>query len=99
MEWAMEKNRIIETIKRHKREIETRFDVERIGLFGSYAQGKASENSDIDIYVEFKRKNFDNLAGLWVYLEELFRRKVDLVYPGQKPGKILDEIRKKVIYG
>jgi len=94
-----QKNMILEVIRRHKKEIKSRFDIEKIGLFGSYAEEKASENSDIDIYVEFKKKNFDNLAGLWVYLEELFQRKVDLVYPRQKPSKILDEIRKKVIYG
>jgi len=94
----MKKNRIMQIIKRHKNEIEKRFDVEKIGLFGSYAEERATEESDIDIYVEFKKKKFDNLAGLWVYLEELFQKKVDLVYPRQNKSKILDEIRHQVIF-
>lgn len=27
-----------------------------------------TEDSDIDIYVEFKHKTFRNIAGLWIYL-------------------------------
>jgi predicted nucleotidyltransferase len=38
----MQKNGIMQIIIRHKNEIENRFDVEKIGLFGSYAEGKAT---------------------------------------------------------
>jgi predicted nucleotidyltransferase len=90
----MQKSRILEIIKRHKNEIQSRFDVEKIGLFGSYTEERATEESDIgDIFVEFKKKNFDNLAGLWVYLEELFQIKVDLVYP-RKGDRLLLNINK-----
>jgi hypothetical protein len=54
--------------------------VRRIGLFGSFARDEASEESDIDILVEFADgpRSFDTYMDLKFFLEDLFRRKVDL---------------------
>lgn len=91
---------ILEKLKQHKSYLEEHFGVEKIGLFGSYAKGLENEESDLDFYVEFRDKSFDNVAGLWVYLEELYHRKVDLFYrhPHNNPV-IFDNIRKEVVYG
>ena len=54
-------------------------------LFGSYARGEQTEDSDVDILVEFDRTN---PIGLFAYvrmqreLEEKIGRKVDLVEEG-----------------
>ena len=54
-------------------------------LFGSYARGEQTEDSDVDILVEFDRSN---PIGLFAYvrmqreLEEKIGRKVDLVEEG-----------------
>ncbi|WFN35281.1 nucleotidyltransferase family protein [Methanogenium sp. S4BF] len=55
--------------------------VRRIGLFGSFVRDEAREDSDIDILVEFDegRRSFDSYMDLKFFLEDLFRRKVDLV--------------------
>jgi predicted nucleotidyltransferase len=60
-----------------------RYGVERISVFGSFARGKPSDESDVDILVEFEpeRKSFDNFLGLAEFLEELFGRRVDLLTP------------------
>jgi len=57
------------------------FGVRRIGLFGSFARDEASEESDINILVEFVegRRSFDIYMDLKFFLEDLFSRKVDLV--------------------
>jgi len=39
------------TIRKYAREIGKRFHPERVILFGSYAQGKPDEDSDVDILV------------------------------------------------
>ena len=41
-----------ETIDEMARKIAERFHPERIILFGSYARGKATEESDLDLYIE-----------------------------------------------
>ncbi|MBN2284814.1 MAG: nucleotidyltransferase family protein [Tissierellales bacterium] len=58
-----------------------RFHVSKIGLFGSFARNEQTEDSDVDILVEFKegQETFDNYMDLKFYLEDLFQRKVDLV--------------------
>jgi len=55
------------------------YSVLRIGVFGSYLHGNATEVSDIDLFVELKEKSFDNYMDLKFYLEDLFQRKIDLV--------------------
>jgi len=66
-----------------------RFGVKEIGLFGSYVRNEQRRGSDIDILVEFERgkKTFDNYIELKLFLEDLFKCRVDLVIYGTvKPG-------------
>jgi len=100
MELVMTKNEILNELSNNKRYIEQNFEVDKIGLFGSYAKGKQTEDSDIDIYVEFRHKTFDNLAGLWNFLEELYQKKIDIFHKHKNNNKvIISNIQKDVIYG
>ena len=96
----MNKIEILDILKNKKQEIEQQFEVSKIGLFGSYAKDMQTENSDIDFYVEFQKKSFDNLAGLWVYLEELYPKKVDIFHKHKNNNQvIISNIQKEVMYG
>jgi len=57
-----------------------RFNVKRLGLFGSYVRGQARRSSDVDVLVEFS-KNIDLLdfIALERYLAEQTGVKIDLV--------------------
>lgn len=54
------------------------YDIGFVYLFGSYAKGKATENSDVDLLIS---TNVDGLAffGLAGRLEEALHKKVDLI--------------------
>ena len=52
----MDKNDIIQKLKEN-REIFDKYGVKKIGLFGSYAAGAATEESDIDILIELSESN------------------------------------------
>ncbi len=55
-------------------------DIRRASLFGSFVRGEATEESDIDLLVEFKgEKSLLDLAGLKIELEELLGTKVDVL--------------------
>jgi len=96
----MTKKEILNKLSKNKSYIKENFEVDKIGLFGSYAKDKQTEDSDIDIYVEFKHKTFDNLAGLWNYLEELYHKKIDLFHKHKNNNSvIISNIQKDVIYG
>ena len=71
---------ILQQIQDNKDKIEE-YGIKNIGLFGSYITNVQSEDSDVDILVEFEqgKKTFDNYMDLKFFLEELFGCKVDLV--------------------
>ena len=70
--------KIIEEIEKNKEKIKKNH-VKKIGLFGSFVKNKQSKKSDIDIIVEFDKITFDNYMDLKFMLEEMFRKKVDLI--------------------
>ena len=58
----------------------TRYDAERIAIFGSYARGEAGENSDIDILVRFARpKSLIQIVQIENEIRASIHMKVDLV--------------------
>ena len=90
----------IETIlKAHRRELEERFGVKEIGVFGSYVRGEATEKSDVDILVDFHEvPSLLKFIELEEYLEDLLGIKVDLVMKSALKPKIGEHVRREVIY-
>jgi predicted nucleotidyltransferase len=56
----------------------------RIGVFGSFARGEATAESDVAVYLEFAkgRKTYDNFCAIYELLQGLFGRPIDLVTDG-----------------
>lgn len=69
---------ILRFLAENKAELDRRFGVRRIGLYGSYATGMQQEDSDVDLVVELKEPKFDDLAGLHIYLEQALGCRVDI---------------------
>ncbi|MBI5474510.1 MAG: nucleotidyltransferase family protein [Ignavibacteriae bacterium] len=66
---------IVDFLKQH--------DARRISVFGSFARGEETEESDIDILVSFNRDiSFLDLVGLELELSDMLGKKVDLVMEG-----------------
>lgn len=92
-------NKIKETIKQHKPELEYRFKVKEIGLFGSYVRGEKSKGSDIDILVEFNEPiGLFEFMDLEEYLNELIGIKVDLVSKKALKPRIGKYIMEEVVF-
>ena len=75
--------------------------ISNIGLFGSYVRGDVSEDSDIDILIEFiaEKESFDNFMAAYDYFEEIFKNeKVDLVTKKSLSPYIGPAILNEVIY-
>jgi len=75
-----------------------KFGVSRIGLFGSWVRGEEKPESDIDVLVEFVHPNFDQYMELKFFLEELFKRDVDLVLADSLKEQIKPKIIREVHY-
>lgn len=70
---------IKDIINRHRQELEERFKVKSIAIFGSYARGDQTPESDIDIMVEFRSPVGFLFIHLADYLEQILETKVDLL--------------------
>jgi predicted nucleotidyltransferase len=54
-----------------------------VRIFGSFARGTATDKSDFDFLVDAEPgRSLLDVIGLWLDLEELLERKVDLVTEG-----------------
>ena len=67
-------------LRRHAAELRERFAVQSLSLFGSASRGDLSDESDVDVLVQFAGPaTFDGFMELKFYLEDLLDRPVDLV--------------------
>jgi predicted nucleotidyltransferase len=93
------KEEVLTIIRNHQQEIRD-LGVRRCGFFGSFVREQNTEQSDIDILVEFEpgQKTFDNFMQLAFFLEELLGREVDLVTAESLSPYIGPHILKEVEY-
>jgi len=96
----MKKLRDIKAIlAKHKPEIQKKFKVREIGIFGSHTRGMQKEKSDIDVLVEFfEPVGLFEFMDLEEYLQTLFGVKVDLVSRKALKPHIGKQILREVIY-
>ena len=92
----------IDEIKDIVAPIAQRYGAERIYLFGSYARGNASPDSDIDLRIDKgKIRGMFALSGLRIALLEKLQKNVDLLTTGSLDDDFLNEIKSEevLIYG
>lgn len=75
----LNKENIIEFIRKNKTFLHDKYGVLSIGLMGSYARDEQTADSDIDFIVEFDEVNYSNMVALAVFLEDEFGRRVDII--------------------
>lgn len=68
---------ILDFILKSKPLLREKFYVSKIGLFGSYTRGEQSEDSDIDLIVEFE-ENTNNLYDIKIAIKKLFKEHLNV---------------------
>ena len=74
----MNREQVLATLRRLKPELERRFGVVRLGVFGSLARDAATSSSDVDVVVEMPPDLFA-MVHLRDHLETNLQMPVDLV--------------------
>ena len=92
------KDDILLKLKELKPSLYQDFSVREIGLFGSFSDSTYTDNSDIDIIVELEKPIGWKFFSLEMYLEQIFKRKIDLVTKNALKNQIKDNILKQVCY-
>ena len=99
--YMLTKNEILNKLKEIKPSLYQDFYIKNLGLFGSYARGENSENSDIDILIEYdssKPFSLFTLISLEDFLTKLFNIKVDLVNKKSIKPALKENILNEVVY-
>lgn len=91
---------LIAYLKKNKDLFSRVYGVTRIGVFGSFASGKSSSSSDIDIVIDMarERKTLQNFMELKRLLERETARKVDLGFESSLKPVVKENIRDQIIY-
>ncbi len=96
------KEEILHFLTENKEYLLNRYHLSKIGLFGSFAKGKANTNSDVDIIFDFKDNSILDVYTIKLelknYLSSKFDRDVDLAREKYLKPYAKDEILKSVIY-
>ena len=86
-------------LSRCKHLIQERYQITDLGIFGSYARGEQTEQSDIDILIDYEEApSFLELASLENYLSEVQAAKVDLVTKNGMKSRIKARVLSETIY-
>ena|SRR6266496_1888361 len=92
-------DQILKILKEKKPDLQKRYPISELGVFGSYARGDYNEKSDIDILVDFN----DRIDGfryirLAHELEDLFNYRIDIVSRGGIKPRYLPYVEKNLIH-
>jgi len=99
LEKLLNKKEILRRLTNLKPDLKKKYKVKELGLFGSYANGEPQEFSDIDILADFEEgADLFDFIGLSLFLEEVFKCKVDVVTKNALREEFKDNILKTVIF-
>jgi predicted nucleotidyltransferase len=95
----MEKDEIIRALRSFIALNRDRYEIIRLGVFGSAARDDMNEQSDIDVVVVLGKPDLFYLVGIKQDLEEKFRRPVDIVRYRDTMNEFLKKrIDKEAVY-
>jgi len=85
-------------ISEHRKELESKYNVKEIGIFGSYVRAQNSKNSDLDVLVEFSKPiGMFKFLELEEYIQNITGIKIDLVSKKALKPRIGQNILKELI--
>jgi hypothetical protein len=89
---------ILSIISENKDSLKRKYRISKIGVFGSYSRNEATEESDVDILVEFEEPIGLDFVLLAEELELLLGNKVDLVSSKAVKPRLKKYIEEDLIY-
>ena len=77
------------------------YPLRKVELFGSYADGRNTPQSDVDLLVEFVQPQISllTLSALKFRMEELLGTNVDIIHGPLPEGSLLEVDRRIPLYG
>ena len=93
----IDKQTILLFLKENRTMLQEKYQIKKIGLFGSYAKGEETSESDIDILVDMP-SSFDLYYDLKEFLEKSFGKPIDLGMEKSIRKLIRSKIEEDIVY-
>ena len=94
-----QRDEVIRTLQANRSELAITYGVRNLALFGSLARDEATDQSDIDLLVEFDRAvGYFGLVALQDHLADLLRRPVDLGTLASLKPRIRQQVEQDLVY-
>jgi predicted nucleotidyltransferase len=94
----MDTSEVISKLQQIKPQLQQKYAVKTIGLFGSFATGNHTDSSDVDIILDFIHPVGVEFIDASDLLEKELNRKVDVVSLNGIKDRYLKEIEKDIVY-
>lgn len=90
---------IKQTLVQSKALLWENYRITQVGIFGSYARGEQTEQSDVDVLIDYEQApTLFKLVELCDYLSGLIGMRVDVVTKNGLKPRIRDLVLSEVIY-
>jgi uncharacterized protein len=89
---------ILLKLRQHKPALQRKYPISRLGVFGSYARGEATKDSDIDIAVEITGPMGLSFVAMADEIEALLGKKTDVVPLRSIKPQYLSSVQKDIVY-
>ncbi|MEC4815884.1 MAG: nucleotidyltransferase family protein [Scytonema sp. PMC 1069.18] len=86
-------------LRQSKQLLQEHYRITQLGIFGSYARGEQTEESDVDVLIDYEQApTLFKLVELRDYLSHVIGMKVDIVTQNGLKPRIRDRVLSEVVY-
>ena len=90
---------IKQILRQNKPLLQEHYRVTQLGIFGSYARGEQTQESDVDVLIDYDRApTLFKLVELRDYLSSAIGMKVDIVTQNGLKPRIRERVLSEVVY-
>lgn len=89
---------IINQLEVAKNKFSAALGIRKLALFGSFARGEQTGNSDVDVLIDMSEPTFDHYMDLKFFLEDRLGTKVDLVLEDTLKPCLRKYVERELIY-
>lgn len=94
----MTKETVIAILKKHKPEMQKKYGLTELALFGSFSRNEQTENSDVDLMVDFAKTPGLNYFDMLYEFDDLFEAEVQVISKKAIKPKYYKAIEQDLIY-
>ena len=92
------RSEVLQILAGLRRDLQARYPIRRLGVFGSVARGEARAGSDVDVLVEFSAPVGWEVVDLADELEEALGCRVDLLTAESLRERLRPSVERDLVY-